>query len=239
MEQGIMPETAEWDRRWTNYVFGHEATYDMETGKLIAKKPQIAGPLAELRKAIKDTQEGRFKPDKENDELTRALGNPEKPGRTRGYGPNVSWQYGFPEAQTGEEGAEAYRSRARAKRRQEQVDKAEFQSYKLRLKNLEALVRQQEMRPQGATHQLQLEPLVQGSQRKSSVASTAAGATDDDEAQLIDRFPVDNITEKTNCELHLKYRNISVPVARGYALPCGPEARWHGNEIPAGPCRHG
>ena len=61
---------------------------------------------------------------------------------------------------------------------------AEFQSYKVRLENLEALVRRQEMRPQGATHQLQLEPLVQAdSQRKSSVASTAAtGATDDDEA---------------------------------------------------------
>ena len=81
---------------------------------------------------------------------------------------------------------------------------------------------QQEMRAQGATtHQLE-DPPVQGSQRKSSVASTAAaGTTDDDEAQLIDRFPVDTITEKINCELHIIYRNLSVPVARGYALPCG------------------
>ena len=70
MAQGIRPETAEWDRRWTNYVLGHGADYDRETGKLITKKPQIAEPLAELRKAIKDTQEGRFKPDRENDELT-------------------------------------------------------------------------------------------------------------------------------------------------------------------------
>ena len=70
------------------------------------------------------------------------------------------------------------------------------------------------------------------------MASTAAaGATDDDEAQLIDRFPVDTITEKTNCELHIIYKNLSLSVARGYALPCGPEARWHGNEIPAGYAR--
>ena len=80
--QGIGPETVEWDRRWTNYAVGHGADYDMETGKLIAKKPQIAEPLDELRKAIKDAQEGRFKPDRENDELTKALENPEHTRRT-------------------------------------------------------------------------------------------------------------------------------------------------------------
>ena len=89
MAAGIMPETAEWDRRWANYILGHGAEYDLETGKLIAKKPQIAEPLAALREAIKDAQEGRFKPDREKDELTRALRNAEKPGRTRGYGPTA------------------------------------------------------------------------------------------------------------------------------------------------------
>ena len=53
LEQGITPETAEWDRRWTNYVLGHGATYDMETGKLIAMKKQSVEPLAALRTAIK------------------------------------------------------------------------------------------------------------------------------------------------------------------------------------------
>ena len=65
LEQGITPETAEWDRRWKNYVLGHGGTYDMETGKLIAKKEQMVEPLAELRTAIKDSQEGRFKPERE------------------------------------------------------------------------------------------------------------------------------------------------------------------------------
>ena len=148
----------------------------------------------------------------------------------------MSWKLGFPEAHKGEEGAEAYRSRARAKRRQEQFDRSEFQALSKRYNALEALVHRMLPQQQGATHELQLEPAVQGSQRRSSVASTAAGATGTDDVAHIDCFPVDNITEKTNCELHLKLKNISVPVARGYALPCGPE-RWHGNEIPAGYAR--
>ena len=94
-KQGITPETEEWDRRWANYILGHGATYDMQTGNLIAKKDQIVEPLAALKTAIKDAQEGRFKPDRANDELTNALGNPEHGGRVRGFGPSVSWKYGF------------------------------------------------------------------------------------------------------------------------------------------------
>ena len=116
-KQGIIPETEEWERRWANYALGHGATYNMQTGNLIAKKDQIVEPLKALRTAIKETKEGLFKPDREKDELTKALGNDEHGGRVRGFGPNVSWKLGFPEAHKGEEGAEAYRSRARAKRR--------------------------------------------------------------------------------------------------------------------------
>ena len=148
----------------------------------------------------------------------------------------MSWKTGFPE----QEGDEAYRSRARAKRRKEQEDRSEVHALSKRQHALEALVRQlQQQLPQqqGATPELQLEPAVQGSQRKSSVASTAAVATDD-EAPM-DRYPVENITEKTNCELHLKKKNISMKVATGFALPCGPAVLWHGNEIPAGYARVG
>ena len=45
--------------------------------------------------AIAEVQEGKFIPDRENDELTKALENPEKPGRTRGFGPSVPWKIGF------------------------------------------------------------------------------------------------------------------------------------------------
>ena len=47
-------------------------------------------------------------------------------------------------------------------------------------------------------------------------------------------YPVDGIKESTSCELHQKFKNISMKVAVGQALPSGPDARWHGREIPAG-----
>ncbi|KAI5020154.1 hypothetical protein ZWY2020_045042 [Hordeum vulgare] len=47
-------------------------------------------------------------------------------------------------------------------------------------------------------------------------------------------YPVDGIKESTSCELHHKFKNISMKVAVGQALPSGPDARWHGREIPAG-----
>ena len=43
-------------------------------------------------------QEGTFVPNRENVELTEALGNPEHPGRTRGTPGSVAWKVGFPNA---------------------------------------------------------------------------------------------------------------------------------------------
>ena len=80
--QGVVPETDEWETRWRNYVLGHGAGYNMETGELIQKKEQIEKPLKALKTTIKEAQEGRFKADRENDELTKALENPEHTGRT-------------------------------------------------------------------------------------------------------------------------------------------------------------
>ena len=37
--------------------------------------------------------------DRENDELTMALGNPEHPGRTRGTPGSIPWKVGFPDAE--------------------------------------------------------------------------------------------------------------------------------------------
>ena len=39
-----------------------------------------------------------FVPDREKDELTMALGNPEHPGRTRGTPGSIPWKVGFPDA---------------------------------------------------------------------------------------------------------------------------------------------
>jgi hypothetical protein len=52
------------------------------------------------------------------------------------------------------------------------------------------------------------------SQRRSSVASTKVR---DDEAPM-DRYPVDDISKKTNYEMHIPMKNISMKVAVGYVL---------------------
>jgi hypothetical protein len=55
---------------------------------------------------------------------------------------------------------------------------------------------------------------------------------DDDEPAI--RYPVDDITESTSCELHVKVMNITTKVAVGYALPIGTNATYHCHPIPHG-----
>ena len=58
--------------------------------------------------AIEDARTGVFQPERENDELTRALKNPEHPGRTRGKGV-IPWIEGF------KDWSDSYKSRSRKK----------------------------------------------------------------------------------------------------------------------------
>ena len=69
----------------------------------------IFTPTATLIKGMEEAQAGLYHVDRENDKLTRALGNPEHMGRTRGKGAGVSWKEGFPECD------DSYRSRKRKK----------------------------------------------------------------------------------------------------------------------------
>jgi hypothetical protein len=55
---------------------------------------------------------------------------------------------------------------------------------------------------------------------------------EDDEPVI--RYPVDDITESTPCELHVKVVNITMKVAVSYALPIGPNATYHCCLIPHG-----
>jgi hypothetical protein len=65
---------------------------------------------------------------------------------------------------------------------------------------------------------------------RSSVGSTPA----DDAVH-----PVDDIEDTTNCELHIKVKNVSIKVADGFALPNPPDATFHCSSIPAGYARVG
>ena len=79
-------------------------------------------------------ERGVFTPNRENDELTGALGNPEYPGRTRGKGV-IPWYEGFSEWNAD------YRTRARRKMEEEKKRKLEEEQRKQdaeRLQGLEA-----------------------------------------------------------------------------------------------------
>ena len=92
------------------------------------------GAEEKLLDAIEDARKGVFTPNKENDELTRALGNPEHPGRTRGKGV-IPWYDGFSEWN------DDYRTRARKKMEEEKKRKLEEEQRKQdteRLQGLEA-----------------------------------------------------------------------------------------------------
>ena len=65
---------------------------------------------------------------------------------------------------------------------------------------------------------------------RSSVGSAPGDA-------LLDTYPVDDIIENTNCELHFKIKNISMKVANAVAFTNPPEATFHCNPIPTGYAR--
>ena len=124
---------------------------------------------------------------------------------------------------------ESYRSRARAKKRKEQEESDRLSKLESMVSHLHQQV--DEMREHGATHQLQEGAPTGGpSQLRSSVASTRVGADEPSK----ETYPMDYITEKTSCELHVGVRNLSFKVADGYALTCESTARWHCNAIPDG-----
>ena len=78
LAKGITPETFSWIERARLWFYGHAGTLDSE-GKCIYTKAHADHPLPieEIRKAHADVEEGRFIPDRDDDELARALGNKE------------------------------------------------------------------------------------------------------------------------------------------------------------------
>ena len=90
---------------------------DPKTGN-VSTRASLKGADDAILVAIEEAQSGVFQPNRENDELTRALGNPEHPGRTRGMGV-IPWYEGFSDWN------DDYRSRARNKMEEEKKRKLE------------------------------------------------------------------------------------------------------------------
>ena len=98
LEKGIEPQTMNWTDRCRTWFFGAGGTLDPVSGRCRWTDEQLAIPVKKIQHYIDAAQQGTFVPDRENDELTMALGNPEHPGRTRGTPGSVPWKAGFPDA---------------------------------------------------------------------------------------------------------------------------------------------
>ena len=133
LDAGVTPETLSWPPRCRTWFYAHGGELDPKTGK-VSKKACLDGAEDKLLVAIEEARSGVFEPNRENDELTRALGNPEHPGRTRGKGA-IPWYEGFSDWNTD------YRTRARKKIAEEKKRKMEEEQRKRdyeRLQGLEA-----------------------------------------------------------------------------------------------------
>ena len=244
---GIIPEPTTWAERARNWFYGHGGTLDKE-GKAIYNQTHKDNPLLpinEIRSAVQDVAAGRFVPDRENDELTRALKNPEHEGRARGTPGSKPWKVAFPAER------KRYPDKSHQRRKErEAAEKAAAEAEKAaaadRLRNVEeALKRQQDQidrLSQQGTGQSQrhiLEAAFDGSgpsNRKSSVASTQLQDGGDNALTTAPpkRYPVDDITESTPCELKVQVMNVRVTVAVGMAVPIAPNPTWHCSPVPQG-----
>jgi hypothetical protein len=128
-----------------------------------------------------------------------------------------------------------YKSRKRKKDREaDRIGKVERE-----LADMKSMIHQLS---QGGGSRLQEDPALDlNSQQRSCVASTEVPA-DEHDAWIIDdalgsRYPVDDVREMTNCELHQPIKNMTFKVVSGDALRCLPEALHHGNPIPVGYAR--
>ena len=110
-------------------VLAHGCEYDMLTGDLVQKIDRVKIPRERWLEVTKDIKDGKLKlvPDRENDLLTFLLGNPEHGGRARGLGTSYNMLTAFPDD------VETYRSRARAKKRQEEEQKKTMSEFQRRL----------------------------------------------------------------------------------------------------------
>ena len=240
LAKGITPEPHTWTERARNWFYGHGGTLDAE-GKCIYNRRHKDNPLLpieDIRNAFKDVEEGRFIPDREDDELTRALGNKEHDGRLRGVIGSKPKTIAIPEHR------KKFPDRSHQRRKEREAMEARAAADRLRNIEEELKLHKEQLdalSQQGTTGQSQrhmVEAACDGtggpSNRKSSVASTELQDGNDDAVAPLRRYPVDDITESTPCELHLKVYNLSMKVAVGYALPIGPNPTYHFAPVPNG-----
>jgi hypothetical protein len=209
LAQGTIPTFYDWPVRVKNWYYAHGGTINSEDGSL-DYPPSLREAALEILKTTEDVRAGRVKVDREMDELTMALKNPEHPGRCRGYGV-VPWKFAF------RRDIATYRSR---RRRREREGEEWWQEIEKRLKEHEEKVTTDiEQRVVAALNEMAPSrglPLVQvPSAHKSSCASTVV-PEEQREIEKVQvnsqRYPVDDICRRTTCELHKPFGNIKMKV---------------------------
>ena len=162
------------------------------------KTQEVVKKFAEIQAQV---TQGSFMPDRENDLLTKALGNKEHPGRTQGIGSKVPLKEGFPKD------LHKYKSRKNAEQRRREEFKAAFGEMYEEKKKKE---RQEQ------------ETLA------SPPVPSSAGSVD--QVEPFGMFPMDSITEPARCKLYVSAGKgaFKIEVASGMAYP---ERLWHGNPV--------
>ena len=191
------------DERSRNWVYARSQR--TESGDLAFNSPETMEVTQTIQGLAK---EGSLEPDRENDLLTKALGNKEHPGRTRGIGSKVGWKHGFPDA------AGQYKTRDRYKKTLEEQIQEQVKVQFEKMWN--------EKEKERAALMLIEQPTSPGF--RSSVGSTHVDSQ---------RYPVDDITEATPCILHVPVGkgDFTVEAATGQAIP---GRVFHNQDIPAG-----
>nr|XP_051205445.1 uncharacterized protein LOC127319513 [Lolium perenne] len=239
--RGIRPGTDGWDPRAKSWWYGHGGSLNPETGECVYRG-KIIKPTEKLIEAMRDAQEGKIKFNRENNALTKALGNPEHGGRVRGMG-HIPWKIGFPQS----DDPYGYKSRKRKMDRDADVVARLASEMDVMKKTVSVLVAERD----AARAQHEDHPMDLGSQeqRRSSVASTEAPPAGAPTIEITAPEPlvveitapepphylVDDIKEMKACHLYYPIGNMSMKVAIGSALP--PGALHHNNPIPDGYAR--
>jgi hypothetical protein len=100
------------DERAIRWILGRAGL--TEDGKLL--HPELVGEVStKIQEYAEKRKKGEFKPRRENDILTAALGNPEHTGRARGISSKIFWREAFPEY------AASYRKHEKSKRTLEET----------------------------------------------------------------------------------------------------------------------
>jgi hypothetical protein len=205
----------DWLEQVKNWYYAHGGTINSEDGTL-DYPPSLRETALEIFKILEDVRAGRVKVDREIDELTMALKNPEHPRRCRDFGV-VPWKFGF----RGD--IATYRSRRRKREREEEEQRQELEK---RLKeHKEKLMADIEWRVAAAVNEMasaQGLPLVQV---PSAHFSSCASAAVPEEQMAIEgvqvdsqRYPVDDICWRTTCELHKTFGNIKMKLCLIHAF---------------------